>query len=105
MAVVALADVSACSSAVQPGKAEHAGRKVLRVLYRDHKVLMLVTLPAKPGDPPVPSDCATPLLIDPASGAAKAITASEMSRRLKSMQLAAATRGTCDAAKDTLRRK
>ena len=75
------------------------------MVYRDASAQLLVTLPARPGDPPLPPDCTTPLLIDPATGSAKAIAPAAMAERLKVMQLAAATPGTCDIAPQAFRRR
>ncbi|WP_225207702.1 hypothetical protein [Novosphingobium huizhouense] len=104
-AIVGTALLCACSDAPATSRASAAkGEEVLRVLYRDDTAQMLVTLPARPGDPPPPRDCATPMLIDPATGMARAISPEDMARRLKVMQLAAATRGQCDKPRG-LRRK
>ncbi|MCW1384007.1 hypothetical protein OLX02_14385 [Novosphingobium sp. KCTC 2891] len=68
---------------------------MLRVLYRDAASTMLLTLPPGPGAAPPPPSCAAPLLIDPASGAARPLTAQEVTARLRTMQLAGAVHGTC----------
>ena len=104
---VALLVLTACSSQPPQRKVTPGGTPVLRVLYRDdaHRdgALMLLTLPAG-GDGPQPSrECAVPLLIDPASGAAHALSSDEVARRLKTMRIAGATPGTCEDA--ALRRK
>jgi hypothetical protein len=94
--VLALA-LAGCSEVKSGDKADAAlrGEPVLRVLYRDSTALMLLTLPARPGGKAPPRDCAVPLLIDPVSGAARAMAADEVTARLRSMQLAGATPGAC----------
>ncbi len=95
----ACAALAACSSPPQAPKAASGGTPVLRVLYRDdaHKdgALMLLTLPSGPNAPPPSPDCAVPLLIDPATGAAHALDPQEVASRLKTMRIAGATPGTC----------
>ena len=99
--------LAACSSQPAQHKAAPGGTPVLRVLYRDDAnrsgALMLLTLPSGPNAPHPSSDCAAPLLIDPVTGAARALSPQEVATRLTTMRIAGATPGTCEDA--ALRRK
>lgn len=70
------------------------GVPVLRAVYRDGAHRLLVVLPDA-GHPTPRSDCAAPLLIDDATGAARQITPAEASDRMRHMQLSGAVHGTC----------
>ncbi|OYW16443.1 MAG: hypothetical protein B7Z39_01010 [Novosphingobium sp. 12-64-8] len=86
--------VAACHDAPQSTQRAESV-PVLRVLYRDANASMLLTLPARKRGPMPPPGCRTPLLIDPLTGAVHAISDSEAASRLKTMQMAGATPGTC----------
>lgn len=86
--------LAGCGGAQAPHKPRPEGRKVLRAIYRDDRSIMLVALRDGAAAPPR-GDCAQPLLVDPATGAAKAIGANEAAARQRTMQLAGAVEGTC----------
>lgn len=75
---------------------------MLRVLYRNTDTVMLLTLPVGQGGAPPPT-CSTPLLIDPLTGAARAISREEAALRLKTMEMSGATQGTCPAGQSKTR--
>lgn len=97
---VALLALVACSSQPVAHKAAPTGTPVLRVLYRDdanrNGALMLLTLPSGPDGPRPSRDCAAPLLIDPATGAAHALAPQEVAARLQTMRIVGATPGNCE---------
>lgn len=96
MLAAMLVDCSGTDSASEaPQGTRGDGIEVLRVLYRDDAMEMLLTLPPHQGAPRPPPGCAMPLLIDTASGAVRPISQVEVTGRLRSMVLVGATSGTC----------
>lgn len=87
--------VAACDDAPARKKPRPEGVPVLRVLYRDADMTLLMTLPAQKGGPRPPESCTAPLLIDPVTGAARAISREEAAVRLKTMEMSGATSGRC----------
>jgi hypothetical protein len=67
---------------------------VLRAVYRDASHRLLVVLPDQAHAMPR-GDCAAPVLIDEASGAARQILPGEAAAWLRHMQLSGAVEGTC----------
>lgn len=70
------------------------GARVLRAVYRDAGHRLLVALPDGPNGVPH-GDCAAPLLVDDATGAARQITPTEAAVRAQRMVLTGAVHGTC----------
>lgn len=71
------------------------GSPVLRVIYRDTESEMVLMVPEKGQRAAIRSDCAAPLLVDAHTGAVRVLSETEVQARLKTMQLAGATRGAC----------
>ncbi len=85
--------LAGCGHAAPHAPQAH-GAPVLRAVYRDQAQHLLIALPdADHGLPH--GDCAAPLLVDDATGAARQITPAEAADRIKRMQLAGAVHGTC----------
>ncbi|MBX9885906.1 MAG: hypothetical protein K2X68_13140 [Novosphingobium sp.] len=72
---------------------------LLRVVYRDADATMVLMVPEKGGLAALPKalgrDCTAPLLIDARTGQARVLEEAEVQARLRTMQLAGATRGAC----------
>jgi hypothetical protein len=96
LAVFALA---ACNAAPAEKHKPGEGTPVLRVVYRDADAEMVLMVPEKGGRAAllkaVGRDCAAPLLVDAQSGGVRVLSEAEVQARLKTMQLAGATRGAC----------
>jgi len=88
-----LAWLAACGQAVPHQTGPH-GAPVLRAVYRDAGHRLLVALPDGPNGVPH-GDCAAPLLVDDATGAARQITPAEAAVRAQRMVLTGAVHGTC----------
>ncbi|MDF8332684.1 hypothetical protein [Novosphingobium cyanobacteriorum] len=86
--------LAGCGQGEAQKSAPPQGRKVMRTIYRDDKAMLLVVMPDGPGAPPS-ADCTQPLLIDPASGAVRAISAQEAAERQRRMELVGASEGNC----------
>lgn len=56
---------------------------------------MVLVLPEKGQTNATGGDCTAPILIDALTGQARALSAAEVQVRLRTMQLAGATRGAC----------
>jgi len=89
-----LALLAGCGPARAPHHDRARGVPVLRAVYRDARHRLLVVLPDAAHRVPR-SDCAAPVLIDEASGAARQITPGEAAEWMQKMQLAGAVQGTC----------
>ncbi len=92
--VVALA---ACNASTAAEKKADEGTPVLRAVYRDADSRMVLMLPEKGRRAVLRGDCAAPLLIDARTGAVRVLDEAEVQARLRTMQLAGATRGACPA--------
>lgn len=96
--VVSLA-LPACDAAPSSGSKPDHGTPLLRVVYRDADAEMVLMVPEKGSRKAVPKaverDCAAPLLIDGRTKAVRVLDEAEVQARLKTMQLAGATRGAC----------
>ena len=89
-----VAALSACNAApVAPHTADES-TQLLRVVYRDADSEMVLMVPEK-GRAELRSDCTAPLLIDAHTGAVRVLSEAEVQARLRTMQLAGATRGAC----------
>jgi len=88
-AVLALA---ACHSEPAPHRTSAEGPLLLRAVYRDASSTMVLVIPE---GRPQRGDCTAPLLIDNLTGQAHVLSAPEVQARLRTMQLAGATRGAC----------
>jgi hypothetical protein len=96
LAVGLLALVGGCHHAGPSAQSQAQGNAtpVLRAVWSDATHHLLVVLPGADGRVPR-GDCAAPLLIDDATGAARQITPAEAAALVKHMQLAGAVRGSC----------
>jgi hypothetical protein len=95
MGLVAVFALAACNAApAGPQKAEE-GPSLLRVVYRDADAEMVLMVPEKGARASLRGDCAAPLLITARTGQARVLTEAEVQARLRTMQLAGATRGAC----------
>ncbi len=70
------------------------GAPVLRAVYRDAGHRLLVALPDGPQGLPH-GDCAAPVLVDDATGAARQITPAQAAVWVQRMVLTGAVHGTC----------
>jgi hypothetical protein len=94
LALAGLLTLAACHSAPPTPQKPDEGSPLLRVVYRDMHSEMVLMVPDK-GREMLRDDCAAPLLIDTRSGQARVLGENEVQARLKTMQLAGATRGLC----------
>ncbi|KPF89403.1 hypothetical protein IP83_02440 [Novosphingobium sp. AAP93] len=86
--------LAACNAAPSAPQKPDQGTPLLRVVYRDADAEMVLMVPEK-GRASLRGDCAAPLLIDARTGQARVLSNAEVQTRLKTMQLAGATRGVC----------
>ncbi len=84
--------LAACHSEPAAHRTSFDGPLLLRAVYRDADSTMVLVIPE---GRPQRGDCTAPLLIDNATGQARALTAAEVQARLRTMQLAGATRSAC----------
>lgn len=89
-----LLTLAACNAAPPAPQKPDQGTPLLRVVYRDADAEMVLMVPEK-GRASLRGDCAAPLLIDARTGQARVLSNAEVLARLKTMQLAGATRGVC----------
>lgn len=94
MLLAGLLALAACNPASTSREKHDDGVPVLRVVYRDANSEMVLMVPEK-GQTASRDDCAAPLLVDARTGQARALSDAEVQARLKTMQLAGATRGVC----------
>lgn len=91
--------LTACNAAPARQHKADEGTPLLRVIYRDADAEMVLMVPEKSGRGALPEalarDCAAPLLIDARTGAVRVLDEAEVQARLRTMQLAGATRGAC----------
>ncbi len=87
--------LAACDDAPAKRHKADEGAPVLRVVYRDADSEMVLMVPEKGLRADLRGDCAAPLLVDARTGAARVIGEADVQARLKTMQLAGATRGAC----------
>lgn len=93
-AVTAPLVLAGCEAAPAARHGVDEGTPVLRVVYRAADAEMVLMVPEK-GRATLRGDCAAPLLIDARTGQARVLDQGEVEARLKTMQLAGATRGVC----------
>ncbi|MBU6395431.1 MAG: hypothetical protein KGQ75_12730 [Sphingomonadales bacterium] len=86
--------LAACNAAPSAPQKPDQGTPLLRVVYRNADSEMVLMVPDE-GREMLRGDCAAPLLIDNRSGQARVLGEAEVQARLKTMQLAGATRGVC----------
>lgn len=94
-AIVAILALAACDATPAGEHKAAEGTALLRVVYRDADAHMVLMVPEKGSRKAVRGDCAAPLLIDGRTGQARVLSEAEVRARLKTMQLAGATRGAC----------
>jgi hypothetical protein len=87
--------LSACDAMPAVREKADQGTPVLRVVYRDAYAEMVLMVPEKGGRGNLRGDCAAPLLIDARTGQVRVLAQAEVKARLRTMQLAGATRGAC----------
>lgn len=87
--------LAACHSEPAPQKPKADGQELLRAVYRDATTTMVVAVPEAGTPRAAAGNCAEPLLIDTATRQARVLSAAEVQERLRTMQLAGATRGAC----------
>ena len=95
--------LAACNSAPTTPRKPDQGTPLLRVVYRDADAEMVLMVPEKGGRGALANalanalgrDCAAPLLIDSRTGQARVLDEAQVQARLRTMQLAGATRGAC----------
>lgn len=91
--------LTACDAAPVTQHKADDGASLLRVVYRDADSEMVLMVPEKGGRAALPKalgrDCAAPLLIDAHTGQVRVLDEAEVQARLRTMQLAGATRGAC----------
>ncbi|WP_421837351.1 hypothetical protein [Novosphingobium sp.] len=92
-----VAALAACNASTAARKKADEGTPVLRAVYRDADSRMVLMLPEKGQRAVLRGDCAAPLLIDARTGAVRVLDEAEVQARLRTMQLAGATRGACPA--------
>lgn len=95
LALAGLLALTACDAAPAGKHKPDEGAPLLRVVYRDADAEMVLMMPEKGGRTKIRGDCAVPLLIDARTGQARVLNEAEVQARLKTMQLAGATRGVC----------
>jgi hypothetical protein len=71
------------------------GPLLLRAVYRDASSTMVLVIPEAGQQRAGSSDCAALMLIDTRAGQARVLNGSEVQARLRTMQLAGATRSAC----------
>lgn len=87
--------LAGCHSEPKAYRSNNEGAHLLRAVYRDASSTMVLVIP-EAGKPKSPrGDCTVPMLIDIATGQARVLTAIEVQARLRTMQLAGATRSAC----------
>lgn len=98
-ALLAVFALAACNAVPAEKQNPGEGTPILRVVYRDADAEMVLMVPEKGGRAALPKavgrDCAAPLLVDAQSGGVRVLSEAEVEARLKTMQLAGATRGAC----------
>ncbi len=88
--------LAACDAAPKTRHKADEGPALLRVVYRDAFAEMVLMMAEKGNrNVVVRGDCAAPLLIDGRTGAVRVLNEAEVQARLRTMQLAGATRGAC----------
>ncbi|WP_298193575.1 hypothetical protein [Novosphingobium sp.] len=87
--------LAACEAAPATRQKQDQGTPLLRVIYRDADAEMVLMVPEKGARAALHGDCAAPLLIDTRTGAVRVLDEAEVQARLRTMQLAGATRGAC----------
>jgi len=86
--------LSGCGCAPEARHAANEDDGPLRAVYRSEEGTMVLVLPEK-GRAVPRGDCGAPLFIDARSGAVRVLMREEVQARLRTMQLAGATRGAC----------
>jgi hypothetical protein len=87
--------LAACDGAPATRHKADDGAPLIRVVYRDADAAMVLMLPEKGGRGAIRGDCAAPLLIVEQTRQVRVLSEAEVQARLKTMQLAGATRGVC----------
>ncbi len=95
LARAVLLALAGCDAAPKTRHTADEGPSLLRVVYRDADAEMVLMVAEKGMRTAVRGDCAAPLLIDARSGAVRVLNQAEVQARLRTMQLAGATRGAC----------
>lgn len=99
MALAGALALAACDGAPVTRHTADDGAPLLRVVYRDADAEMVLMVPETGGRGALPKalgrDCAAPLLIDARTGQVRVLNEAEVQARLRTMQLAGATRGAC----------
>ena len=90
--------LAGCGQAPTPQPRRLTGERLIRAIYRDGTATMVVSYPASAG--PLHAgvrndDCHAAMLIDTATGTARALSAVEVASRSRTMQLAGAVEGAC----------
>jgi len=93
--LLGLFTLAACDAMPAVREKADQGTPVLRVVYRDAYAEMVLMVPEKGGRAILRSDCAAPLFIDARTGQVRVLAQAEVQARLRTMQLAGATRGAC----------
>ena len=91
----ALLVLAACHSEPAVHRPTTAEPLLLRAVYRDAGSTMVLVLPEAGQARVTRSDCTAPLLIDALTGQARVLAEAEVQARLRTMQLAGATRSAC----------
>jgi hypothetical protein len=87
--------VGACHDDPAAHKASAEGPLLLHASYRDGESTMVLVLP-EAGQSRLPqADCTVPLLVDTRTGQVRVLSSAEVQARLRTMQLAGATRSAC----------
>ncbi len=87
--------LAACHAKPDAQRPNTQGPLLLRAVYRDASSMMVLVIPEAGQPKPPRGDCTAPMLIDSLTGAARVLTAAEVQARLRTMQLAGATRSAC----------
>ena len=95
MALAGALALAACDGAPATRHKADDGAPLIRVVYRDADAAMVLMLPEKGGRGAIRGDCAAPLLIVEQTRQVRVLSEAEVQARLKTMQLAGATRGVC----------
>ena len=99
LALAGVLALAACNAAPADRRQADDGTPLLRVVYRDADAEMVLMVPEKGGRGALANalgrDCAAPLLIDGRTGQVRVLDEAEVQARLRTMQLAGATRGAC----------
>jgi hypothetical protein len=93
--LLAVFTLAACDAVPTEKHKPDDGTPILRVVYRDADAEMVLMMPEKGSSTARQGDCAAPLLVDARTGQARVLSEAEVQTRLKTMQLAGATRGAC----------